>query len=96
MTKAKVTATGSKSTDDDGVRTSTFSVTRNGPFRRAINDALDTLPPPSSLIPGKTKIIAELCPDGQIQIEYSASYRDPRNQDPRKLTASIAELSGNN
>jgi hypothetical protein len=90
MTKAKVTATGSKKTEDDGVRISTFSVVRNGPLRRAINEALDTLPHPSSLIPGKTKMTVELCEDSQIRINYEVGYKDPRRH-----TASTPATSGN-
>jgi hypothetical protein len=88
MSQNKVKAAGSKTTGDDGIRTSTFSVVRNGPLRRVINEALDTLPHPNSLIPGKTKITVELCDDGQIQIDYSAGYQ-------RRLKASVAEMTGN-
>ena len=72
-TKEKeVVAAGSKKTADDGVRISTFSVVRSGPFRRAVNEAMDTLPHPSSLVPGKTKMSVELCNDGQIRIDYKS------------------------
>ena len=87
-------ATGTKKTTEDGVRVSTFNVVRSGPLRRAVNDALDTLPHPNSLVPGKTKITVELCEDGQVQIDYTAGYKDPR-RGSTSLKASISEITGN-
>lgn len=77
MATAKAKAAGSKKTED-GVKTSSFSVVRSGPFRRAVNEAMDTLPHPKDMVPGKAKMSVELLEDEQVRIEYEVGYRTER------------------
>jgi len=78
--KKKTTAAGSKkpAPEEPGVKISKFAVIRDGvKLRRAMNEALDNLPHPSTLIPGRTKITLETLEDGQTRVEWEAAYRPP-------------------
>lgn len=65
-----------KPAEEPGVKISKFAVVRDGvKLRRALNEALDNLPHPSTLIPGRTKITLETLEDGQTRVEWEAAYR---------------------
>ena len=76
MPTKRTKAMGSKTKLGDGVRSSKFSMVRSGPLRRAVNEAMDTLPPPKDLVGGKFEV--ELLEDGEVRIEYDFAYNDPR------------------
>ena len=73
--KKKTIATETRKPAEAGVRTSKFTMVRDGvKLRRAMNEALDNLPHPASLVPGRTKITLETLEDGQTRVEWEAAY----------------------
>jgi hypothetical protein len=78
----KKKAAGEKKTEDDGVRISKFSLVRSGPLRRAVNEAMDQLPHPKEIVPGRAKLEVEMLEDSQIRIEFEVGYR-PEQRKPR-------------
>ncbi len=87
--KKATTAAGSKkpAPEEPGIKISKFAVVRDGvKLRRAMNEALDNLPHPATLIPGRTKITLETLEDGQTRVEFEAAYRPPERGSRKPAT----------